>query len=158
MTSWFSTLDSDATDRLVAAWSDAPIENQEVCAMLLDIAREQVIEYAEEGGAAEQVSNLLASLDVTDETIAAVLVLLAFPEDPDSGGYSDGGYGDPVSPIPSRYAYAQLQQAINLWNAGRSSGDGNVGADGTQYTFTPRPLDKTIRTLIRPTSGTPDVF
>ena len=32
----------------------------------------------------------------------------------------------------------------------------NVGAEG--YSFTPRPLDKTIRTIIRPTSGTPDVF
>jgi hypothetical protein len=57
---------------------------------------------------------------------------------------------------PVEYAYAQLQQAINLWNAGRSSTEGVVGAEG--YTFVPRPLDKTIRGLIRPIDGTPDVY
>src|SRR5699024_11069191 len=52
---------------------------------------------------------------------------------------------------PDRYVYAQLQQAVNLWNAGRVSSDGDLG-DGT-FTFTPRPLDKTIRSIIRPIDG-----
>lgn len=50
--------------------------------------------------------------------------------------------------LNDRLAFAQLRQAINLWNAGRVSGDGDLG-DGA-YTFTPRPLDKTIRQIIRP--------
>lgn len=63
---------------------------------------------------------------------------------------------DPDAEYPADYAYAQLQQAINLWNAGRSSTEGVVGGEG--YSFVPRPLDKTIRGLIRPIDGTPDVY
>lgn len=57
---------------------------------------------------------------------------------------------------PSRYVLAQLQQAVNLWNAGRVTGTGEVGVE--QFTFMPRPLDKTIRGIIRPIDGTPDVY
>lgn len=57
---------------------------------------------------------------------------------------------------PSRYVMAQLQQAKNLWNAGRAQQDGQVGTEG--YNFTPRPLDKTLRALIRPKTGVPNVF
>lgn len=57
---------------------------------------------------------------------------------------------------PARYVYAQLQQAKNLWNAGRSQQDGQVGTE--TYSFVPRPLDKTIRGLIRPRSGAASVF
>jgi len=63
------------------------------------------------------------------------------------------GDGDPLTDFADRIVYAQLQQAINLWNAGRVSSAGDVGADG--YTFTPRPMDKTIRQLIRPVDGRP---
>lgn len=55
------------------------------------------------------------------------------------------------APIPDRLVYAQLQQAINLWNAGTVSSQGDLGVE--QFTFTPRPLDKTIRSIIRPVSG-----
>jgi hypothetical protein len=55
---------------------------------------------------------------------------------------------------PARFVLAQLQQAENLWNAGRATPD--VGPEG--YSFTPRPLDKTIRTIIRPIDGKPDAF
>lgn len=55
---------------------------------------------------------------------------------------------------PARFVLAQLQQAENLWNAGRATPD--VGPEG--YSFTPRPLDKTIRTIIRPVDGKPDAF
>jgi len=59
-----------------------------------------------------------------------------------------------VTPKPA-YEYAQLQQAINLWNAGRVDSSGQTGMD--TYTFTPRPLDKTIRQIIRPMQGVPSV-
>lgn len=55
-------------------------------------------------------------------------------------------------PVPDRLVYAQLKQAENLWNAGRVNSQGDVGADGG-YTYTPRPLDKTIRGMIRPVKG-----
>jgi hypothetical protein len=57
---------------------------------------------------------------------------------------------------PVRYVYAQLQQAKTLWNAGRADDNGNIGTEG--YSFVPRPLDKTIRSIIRPISGGADVF
>ena len=52
-----------------------------------------------------------------------------------------------------RYVYAQLQQTINLWNAGRVAPTGDLGDGG--FSFTPRPLDKTIRQIIRPVDGKP---
>lgn len=57
--------------------------------------------------------------------------------------------------VPDRLVYAQLQQAKNLWNAGRVSSGGEVGMD--QYSYTPRPLDKTIKSIIRPAHGGPRV-
>ncbi|HWL59294.1 MAG TPA: hypothetical protein VNQ48_00215 [Microbacteriaceae bacterium] len=68
-------------------------------------------------------------------------------------------YGPELSdgePTPARFVLAQLKQAENLWNAGRVSSDGNVG-DGA-WSYTPRPLDKTIRGIIRPVDGKPHVL
>lgn len=62
---------------------------------------------------------------------------------------------DPVQ-LDGRYVLAQLQQTINLWNAGRVTQDGTLGDGG--YVFTPRPLDKTIRGMIRPPIGRPRAF
>lgn len=50
-----------------------------------------------------------------------------------------------------RLVYAQLQQARNLWAAGRADESGDIGTEG--YSFVPRPLDKTIRGIIRPVRG-----
>jgi len=61
----------------------------------------------------------------------------------------------PATDVPDRLVYAQLKQAENLWNAGRVSSAGDTGMDG--YTFTPRPLDKTIRGVIRPIKAAFDV-
>jgi hypothetical protein len=67
------------------------------------------------------------------------------------------GEGEDVPDPPTRYVLAQLQQAKNLWNASRvTSSEGDIGAEG--YTFTPRPLDKTIRQMIRPVDGRPHVL
>jgi len=130
-----------AQERLAAAWPDAPMSNLEVCSLVLETAREQVIAYAPDPEEApEQITALLESLGYSAAAIAAVL---------------DGLALDPPADPLRRYVYAQLSQAVNLWNAGRVSSDGDVGVDG--FTFTPRPLDKTIRAIIRPTGGSFDV-
>lgn len=55
-----------------------------------------------------------------------------------------------------RLVLAQIQQAQNLWNAGRAQQDGGVGTEG--YSFIPRPLDKTIQQIIRPRGGVVNVY
>jgi len=57
---------------------------------------------------------------------------------------------------PTRFVLAQLRQTQNLWDAGTVTGEGNVGEGG--FTFTPRPLDKTIKKMIRPVDGKPHVL
>lgn len=64
--------------------------------------------------------------------------------------------GQPVPEPPSRYVYAQLQQAKNLLVAGSVSSGGGLG-DG-EFTYEPRPLDKAIKNLIRPVDGKPHVL
>lgn len=112
MVTWYSVDTAGEQNRLVAAWPDAPIENLEVCGLLLEAAEDQVLAYA------------------------PVL--------------AEG------ATIPNRWVAAQLQQAKNLWDAGRVSTGGDAGVDG--FSFTPRPLDKTIRQLIRPVDGKPHVL
>lgn len=147
MVTWFSVEGSTpaealaAQERLVAAWPDAPVANLEVAAMILETAREQVLSYAPDPEEApELVTELLDSLGYTATDVAAVLDLLQL---------------DPPADPPRRYVYAQLGQATNLYNAGRVSTEGDVGMDS--FTFTPRPLDKTIRSIIRPSKGAPSV-
>lgn len=137
MTAWYSTTDQD---RLLRAWEDAPIEDEETCGFLLETARIQVLAYAPESATlGSAVEETLARFDAS-EHLAAVLALVG---------------ADPADP-PFNYVFAQLRQAQNLWNAGRVSSGGEVGVE--QFTFTPRPLDKTIRGIIRPTDGKPDVY
>lgn len=129
MATWYSVKTSDETQRLVAAWEDAPVENEELCTSLLEVARGQVLAYA--------------------------------PEPPGTGITSLGGYittttADWDNDPPINLVLAQLQQAKNLWNAGQASPDGSVGAEG--FSFTPRPLDKVIRNIIRPIDGKPHVL
>lgn len=108
--------DSDAIERLTAAWADAPIENLETLRFILSTARDQVLAFAPTAIAPQNWET--APLD--------------------------------------RYVYAQLQQAQNLWNAGRVAPTGDLGDGG--FSFTPRPLDKTIRQIIRPVDGKPHVL
>ncbi|GMM94755.1 hypothetical protein [Microbacterium sp. MTN4-26] len=122
MTMWFSASDED---RLLAAWEDAPTDNAEVCEMLLDVARVQVIAFAPKP-------------DEEDPTTPWTL-----EED------------ETWTPAP-RLVFAQLQQARNLWMAAEANASGDIGAEG--FSFVPRPLDKTIRQMIRPTTGAPDAF
>ena len=124
MAEWFTVEVADAQERLLLAWPDAPLANLEVCGMLLDVAREQVVAYAPEAPADD--------VTVVDGIITSTTV------------------------TPTRYVYAQLQQATNLWNAGRVSSSGDIGVD--TFTFTPRPLDKTIKQIIRPIDGKPHVL
>lgn len=131
MTDWYSVATPEQESRLVEAWPDAPFQNRETCGMLLDVARDQVIAFAPAPPAP-------GVLEVVDGFVT-----------------STGAGWSPTNP-PSNYVYAQLQQAINLWNAGRVSSGGDVGVDA--FTFTPRPLDKTIKSIIRPIDGKPHVL
>lgn len=63
---------------------------------------------------------------------------------------------EPVPGPPPRYVLAQLMQVRNLWNAGRVTGDGEVGPEG--FTFRPYPLDNTIKAVIRPIDWKPHVL
>ena len=85
--------------------------------------------------------NLDALADLLDVARQQVTTYATAPDE--AGGY------DPDT--ATRLVVAQLRQAVNLWNASRVDGAGDIGVD--QYTFTPRPLDKTIRQIIRPTGG-----
>lgn len=120
MSTWYSAADDDEVERLVAAWTDAPIADLETLSMLLEVARDQVWSY---------------DPDSEDDDLEPVL--------------------PPTTDVPVRLVLAQLRQATNLWNAGRVNSSGDVGMDS--FTFTPRPLDKTIRGIIRPLRGTFDV-
>jgi hypothetical protein len=140
MAQWYTTDTPEEQERLLAAWPDAPLTNLEVCGMLLDVAREQVVAYAPAPEGGEQVPQLLASLGYTADTIESVLELLDIEPDV----------------TPTRYVYAQLKQAENLWNAGRVASDGTVGVES--FSFTPRPMDKTIKSIIRPPDGKPHVY
>jgi hypothetical protein len=124
MAEWYSVADSDAQERLLLAWPDAPLANLEVCGLILGTAREQVLAYAPEPPADD--------VTVVDGIITSATV------------------------TPDRYVLAQLRQAENLWNAGRVNSSGDVGVD--TFTFTPRPLDKTVRQIIRPVDGKPHVL
>ena len=64
--------------------------------------------------------------------------------------------GEPVPEPPARYVYAQLMQAKNLFNAGTVTSSGDIGEGG--YTYTPRPLDRTVKQIIRPVDGKPHVL
>jgi hypothetical protein len=119
MTDWYSIEDEEATQRLLASWPDAPLDREEVLGAILDVARVQVIAFGQ--GLPED--SLTGDIELVDDE------------------------GEPIEP-PARFVYAQLQQSINLWNAGRVSSAGEAGPDG--YSFTPRPLDQTIRGIIRP--------
>ncbi|RKS84833.1 hypothetical protein DEU37_2890 [Microbacterium sp. AG790] len=135
MADWFSDADlEDAHD----AFPELPIENETLAGMLLDVAREQVLAFAADDEPVVQVTDLLHNLGVEDATIAQVITLL------DLEASSPG--------VPTRYVYAQLMQAKNLWLAGK----GEDGPEG--FTFSPRPLSKDIQRVIRPTSGVADVF
>ncbi|WP_292763760.1 hypothetical protein [Microbacterium sp. UBA3486] len=139
MATWYTSDGGSGSNRLDGAWPDAPTDNIELCEFLMDTARQQVLAYAPTETAADEVSNLLDCLGYPSSTIADVLALL-----------------DAEAPeVPTRYVFAQLQQAKNLFNAGRIVGDG-VGPEG--FSFVPRPLSKEIQKIIRPQSGVASVL
>lgn len=135
MATWYSADDGAAQTRLKAAWAGAPIQNAELCAFIVDTARLQVVEYAPDATTAEAaIAEVLLRFGLTDR-LEEVLAVLNLAKD------------QPTFNL----VYAQLQQATNLWAAGRADENGEVGSEG--YSFVPRPLDKTIRSIIRPTNA-----
>jgi hypothetical protein len=147
MTAWFTTegdtpeAEEAAQDRLLLAWGDAPLQSPEVCQLILDVAREQVVAYAPDPGTAEAAVTAVLERFGLEHHLTDVLAILEL---------------DDLTDPPRRYVFAQLQQAKNLWEAGRANQNGEVGAEG--FTFIPRPLDKTIRSIIRPMDGKPHVL
>lgn len=63
----------------------------------------------------------------------------------------------PVDPevIPENYRYGQLEQAKNLYNAGRVDASGGDG-DGS-FVARPHPLDWIIKQILRPRRAVPRV-
>lgn len=161
MTRWYSA-EGGGAQRVLAAWKDAPVTNLELLGMLLEVAQDQVMEYAPAEYQIPQTSDLVEPEGIVDG--GGVSVPLATILDGGSaansgpvieGGAAAGWYGPLLDNPPARYVYAQLQQAKNLWNAGRvaAAGDGSG-----EFQFVPRPLDKEIQRIIRPRAGVPNVF
>lgn len=136
---WYTASDEASRERIEDAWSDAGSIGDELLGMLLDVARQQVTAYAEDGEPVEQVKELVEFLGYPAATITAVLAVL----------------GEGVPETPARFVFAQLQQAKNVYNAGRVVGS-DAGPEG--FSFVPRPLSKEIQKIIRPQSGAASVL
>lgn len=133
MTDWYAVATPEQQTRLLAAWPGAPIENLDLAAMLLEVAQLQVWAFAPESGSDPDTSDMYGG-------------------DVYGGATAESAWVTP----PTRLVYAQLAQAKSLWSAGMADENGNIGTEG--YSFVPRPLDKTVRTIIRPTSGVASVL
>lgn len=141
MAEWYAGGEATAAERLQGAWADAPTENLELLGMLCEVAKLQVMRYGLTGEvASEQLLMFLTGLGYDSTVIDEVFTILDIE----------------TPPAPVNWVYAQLQQIKNLWNAGRAQGSGDVGVDG--FVFQPRPLDKTIRGIIKPPSGEVNVY
>ena len=103
-----------------------------------DAATVQRVRAAWKDAPIENLEVLSMILDV-----AKAQVLAYAPELPNDDAY------------PARYVLAQLMQARTLFQAGQVASAGTVGEG--EYVYTPRPMDKTVRTIIRPEDGKPDV-
>ncbi len=58
--------------------------------------------------------------------------------------------------VPEHYRMGQLMQARNLWNAGKvDTASGGMGDD--TFIVRPRPLDWTVKQVLRPRKGVPRV-
>ena len=135
MATWYSTASAEGQGRLHAAWSSAPIENVELLGFLVDTARLQVTDYAPEiDTAPAALADVLLRFGLIDR-LEEVLTLLDLDEELP----------------PFNLVYAQLQQIKNLWSAGSADENGDIGSEG--YRYVPRPLDKTIKGIIRPAHG-----
>lgn len=132
MSVWYTASDQA---RLARAWPGAPIQDEELLGFVLDTAKLQVVSYAPEPETiAAAIEAVLLQFGLSDRLDEVLAVLVVDPDQP-----------------PFNLVYAQLQQATNLWAAGRADENGDIGTEG--YSFVPRPLDKTIRNIIRPVTG-----
>lgn len=136
---WYTATEDqpDEVERLLAAWPEAPVENLEVLGMILGTARDQVLAYAPASFPILQAGGYLTAPSAVIDT---------------GSGYISYPAVDP----PERYVLAQLRQAQSIWDAGRVNTNGDIGDGG--FVFTPRPMDKTIKAIIRPADGKPHVL
>ena len=129
--------DTEELERLLGAWPEAPVENLEVLGMILTTARVQVLACAPASFPIQQAGGYLTA--------------------PSAIINAGGGYiSYPAVAPPENWVLAQLRQAQALWDAGRVNTNGDSGEGG--FVFTPRPMDKTIRAIIRPADGKPHVL
>lgn len=114
--------------------------------------------YTATEGDPDAIERLVAAwADAPIENLETLSFILSTARDQVLAVAPEPGVTDDWGEHPlDRYVYAQLQQAVNLWNAGRVQSSGDLG-DG-QYVFTPRPLDKTIQQIIRPPDRKPHVL
>lgn len=132
MSTWYS---ASGQSRLQAVWSGAPVENEEILGFILDTARLQVTAYAPDADTLESaLAAVLLDAGLSDR-LTDVLALL----------------GTTTTDPAFNLVYAQLLQAQRLWAAGTADENGDIGTEG--YSFVPRPLDKTIKNIIRPQRG-----
>lgn len=73
--------------------------------------------------------------------------------DPDGDGVFD--VVDPGDAVPENWALAQIMQARNTFNAVKASPSGDF--DGSSYGITARPLDWSVKQILRPRVGRPRV-
>lgn len=135
MSAWYTAIDAEAQGRVLRGWPGAPIEDEETLAFVLDTAKLQVLTYAPEPVTLVAQLEAILHQHGLSARLGEVAELLNIDET------------DP----PFNYVFAQLQQAKNLWAAGRADENGDIGTEG--YSFVPRPLDKTIKNIIRPVGG-----
>lgn len=57
--------------------------------------------------------------------------------------------------VPTHYRVAQLMQTRNLWNAIKTDPSSNYQGAEPGFTFTPFPLDWTVKAVIRPKTAVP---
>lgn len=61
-----------------------------------------------------------------------------------------------LAPVPVHYRSAQLMQARNVWNAGRTDPNATTYGGG-EFSVPVYPLDWTVRQMLRPRSGVPRI-
>lgn len=150
MTTWHTP---DTARALRDLWPDVEQLEDETLALLLDVAKDQVIAYAPALPPyvpAAPPASLLSDPEGDG-------IFDAPGEAGDGGTFVITPYTEPnPEQIPDRYALAQFTQAKNTWNAGRVDANGGIG-DGGDFVMRPMPLDWHVKQILRPKRGRPRV-
>lgn len=69
--------------------------------------------------------------------------------------FAPARFSEPGAEVPVRFKRAQLMQARNIWNASKKDEQDQMGGEG--FTVTVWPMDWSVKNLIRPKRGLPEV-